>query len=350
MLTIEALAKRLRCRAVPFVFSDGLGVNSTAALELLAQHQVRPDAVVMADTGAEKDETYDYLPIRRRRLAELEFPELTIVRYQVQDFKNWPPYHGLDQNCLTNGTLPSLAFGFKSCSMKWKITPQDKWAEQWAPAVAAWAAGKKVLKSIGYDAGPADRRRFAHAVGVEDPRFDYVYPLLAAGWDRDRCKAEIRKAGQPVPPKSACWMCPAVKTEEIREYRKKYLRWIVVMEARAEPRLTDIEGLWRNGCKGTRGAEKRPGKITEFIRAEGLLPAAEIDELIRTAPAEILTNQGRFANGQDIPDWRTFLESFADDDEPCSAHRPGPADVALIQLGDRRKKKKQPTLFDGMPT
>jgi hypothetical protein len=105
----------------PLVVAYGLGVNSTAALVGLRQRGIRPDLILFADTGSEKQETYDYLPTIQEWLERVGFPPVVVVRKEVKDFKNWPPYASLGENCLTNGTLPSLAFGFKSCSLKWKV-------------------------------------------------------------------------------------------------------------------------------------------------------------------------------------------------------------------------------------
>lgn len=217
-------------------------------------------------------------------------------------------------------------------------------------------SGGKVRKIIGYDASPKDRKRFAHAVGVEDPKYNYWYPLIEMGMDRDACKDTIRSAGLPVPPKSACIMCPATQPGEIREFRKEYLRLIVIMEARAKPRLmgcwdqTQIDtynaetypkrlakwdaakikagaagkklpampqpyavgdgtaGLWRSATK------TKPAMISDFIRSEGLLPAEEIDMLQERAPKEIIDNIQAFANGEFIPSWHDFLEQFTEED------------------------------------
>src|SRR3546814_3285866 len=79
----------------------------------------------------------------------------------------------LGTNMLTNATLPSKAFGRGSCSLKWKVAPQDKWTAQWAPAIRCWGEGGRVVKLIGYDCSSADQRRYAHAEGYADPRYDY---------------------------------------------------------------------------------------------------------------------------------------------------------------------------------
>lgn len=70
-----------------------------------------------------------------------------------------------------------------------------------------------------------------------------------------------------------------------------YLRLIVLIEARAAPRLRTIKGLWRNGVQGCRGATPRPATMTAFIRAQGLLDPAEIDHIVATVPTALVTFQ-----------------------------------------------------------
>ncbi|WCT75801.1 hypothetical protein PQ455_20060 (plasmid) [Sphingomonas naphthae] len=63
------------------------------------------------------------------------------------------------------------------------------------------------------------------------------------------------------------------------------------MEARAAPRLRNVQGLWRKPVLGHRGATPRPGSIIEFIRERGLLPPVEIDRIVESAPGELLDFQ-----------------------------------------------------------
>jgi hypothetical protein len=312
----------------PLVVAYGLGVDSTAALIGLHQAGERPDLILFADTGNEKQETYDYLPDIQAWLDKVGFPQVQVVRKIVKNFKHWPPYHSLGENCLTNGTLPSLAFGFKACSLKWKVFPQEQYAKRWQPAIDWWATGGQVKKVIGYDASPKDRKRYAHAQGMEDDKYEYWYPLIEWGWDRERCKEEISRAGLRVPVKSACYFCPATQPEELLVMKKVYLRYIVIMEARAEPRLTHTKGLWRNGTKGTRGGKYRPGKMTDFIRENNLLPAAEVDDLVHRAPKELLDKLTAHAAGLEVPSWHDFIEAFTPEDAldeiPLPGRRPLP--------------------------
>lgn len=268
----------------PVVLAYGMGVDSTALLIELDARGTPPDLVLTADTGAENPLTYDYYAMitcwMDRRSIRHE-----MVRYTPQRFKNWPPYFTILENVLTNATLPSISMGLHSCSLKWKVAPQDAFLKEWEPAQAAWARGQKVVRLIGYDASPADTRRYIHASTLPNELFDCRYPLRDWRWDRAACVARIEQAGLPVPPKSSCFICGAMKPDEVRALPPWCLRLIVLVEARAAPRLRTVEGLWRKSTK------TRPGKMTDFIRAERLLDGAEIDEIVATAPLDLVRFQ-----------------------------------------------------------
>jgi len=131
------------------------------------------------------------------------------------------------------------------------------------------------------------------------------------GWARERCEQRIAAAGIPIPPKSSCFFCGSIKPDEVMELSVDELRIIVLMEARAKPRLRNIDGLWRRPVLGRRDAVPRPGSITEFIRERGLLPPEEIDRITATAPTELLAFQAAQAA---LPlDARTPMGRWLDD-------------------------------------
>lgn len=250
----------------PLVVSYGMGVDSTAMLVGLAARGERPDLVLFADTGSEKPETMAYKPVIEAWLARVGFPQLTVV-------KNPCPRTGdtsLEDNVRRNETLPSLAFGRKGCSLRWKVEPMDAFVGRWAPARAAWAQGAKVVRAIGYDAGPADSKRAWKLTDSSDGRYTYRYPLREWGWARERCVAEIAAAGLPVPVKSACWFCPASKRAEVE--------WLRARHPDLYERAVSLEDGARNGkhglttCKGL-GRTWAWGSLRGLPLAEvGLLP------------------------------------------------------------------------------
>ena len=395
-----------KAAGVPVIVADGMGVDSTAMLILLRDMGIVPDLILHALTGSEKRATERYYETRAKWLEENGFPAVTFVRYEAKNLKHFPHYGSLYENCLTNGTLPSLAFGgLKSCSKKWKISPMNSWIKgtvkpgkrrgslgeehktpaadwktsPWPPALAAWAKGTRCVKLIGFDAAPADTKRlgkFEHKkvagtlAGDEKDdlrRFENRYPLVEAGITRKECLEIIAAEGLPAPPKSACIFCPAMKPHELNDLEPDELRKIVVLEARAFPRLkgywseeelaADHEkalakweaesrkgkpprplkpgegcmGLWNHGAKS--GPNARPPLMTEEIRNRGLLPSDEIDSLWSEIPKAMMTRLEDFremmtAGGMtrneaegEIDNWRDYLaktfEKYGTERNPC---------------------------------
>jgi hypothetical protein len=239
------------------------------------RRQIRPDLILFADTGGEKPETYAYLPTIQQYLEEVKFPAVITVRYEPKT----APYRTLEGQCQHTATLPSLAYGGKSCSVKWKRQPQDKYILAMFPPADVLRDGRRVVRAIGFDASEA-RRTYAgvvKAVGLDTgeghrltwarPRpaetdrkpsreewldrefFTYFYPLVDWGMDRAACERSIRGAGLPVPPKSSCFFCPASKKAEIlwlREHHPRLLDRALRIEANAKPNLTSVRGLGRS--------------------------------------------------------------------------------------------------------
>lgn len=303
--------------SAPVVLSYGAGVDSTAMLVELCSTGRAPDLVIKAETGSDKPENDEYTELMADWLARrgVRFER---VAYVPKRFAHWPPYYSLVENVLTNGTLPSISLGRHSCSLKWKVAPIDKFLAGWEPARAAWARGEKVVRLIGYNADPRDTARFAHARSIEDPKYHNSYPLQLWGWTRPKCVARIQREGLPVPVKSSCFLCGAMRPEEVDALPAWCLRVIVLVEARAAPRLRTVEGLWRKSTK------KRPGRMTDYIRARGLLDAAEVDWIVEHAPTQLQRFQERHAALpiEERPAIREWLDRFlAGADMPATPAR-----------------------------
>jgi hypothetical protein len=89
-----------------------------------------------------------------------------------------------------------------------------------------------------------------------------------------------------------------------------WLRRIILLEARAKPRLRNVAGLWRKPVVGARGATPRPGSMTEYIRTRGLLPEAEIDAIIALAPEDLLRFQDLAAEASVRPQMSAWVALF----------------------------------------
>lgn len=110
------------------------------------------------------------------------------------------------------------------------------------------AAGGKVDKYIGYDAG--ETRRIQHAMPTDEANQKYKnhYPLYSWGWTREECVRVIERAGLPKPGKSSCFFCPSMKKAEIidlYENERDLFDRALAIERGAAATLTSVKGLGR---------------------------------------------------------------------------------------------------------
>lgn len=216
------------------IASYGGGVNSTALLIGALEKGIKIDLILFADTGGERQETYDYTAMFSQWLVDHGMPPIQTVK-KVDINGN---IHTLEEYSLKSKTLPSLAYGFKSCSQKFKKQPQEKFVNNWEPAKAEWKAGRKIIKLIGYDADEERRAKIA-----EDDKYTYRYPLIEWQWGREECVEAIQRVGLPSPGKSSCFFCPASKVQEILSLPDDLKRRAIRIERNAE--LTSVKGLGR---------------------------------------------------------------------------------------------------------
>lgn len=143
------------------VASFGGGVNSTAMLIGMHERGETVDLILFADTGGEKPHTYAHVLEMSEWLVERGMPHIVTVSRGVKT---------LESDCLKRKALPSVAYGFKSCSDHFKMRPQRDYLK--ANGIVA------TTKLIGFDADEPNRAR-----EIEGNR----YPLIEWGWGRDEC-------------------------------------------------------------------------------------------------------------------------------------------------------------------
>jgi len=236
----------------PTIVAFGGGTNSAAMLIEMEKRGVIPDLILFADTGAELPETYQFISKFSEWLEAHNMPKIDWVQYQKET---------LEENCSRQKMLPSLAYGFKSCSQKYKIQPQDKFCNNWQPAKDCWKRGGRVLKLIGYDAGESHRVKF-----YDDKKYIYEYPLVRWGWNRSKCVDVVKEAGF-APAKSSCFFCPAMKKHEVISLANKHpalAQRAISMERNAV--LTSVVGLGRNWkCEDLIKADSAQMKLFEDL-------------------------------------------------------------------------------------
>lgn len=190
----------------PLIVSWGGGVNSTAIVVEMKRRGVTPDCILFADTQAEKPETYAFRDLFDRWLAAVEMPLTT----RVQSASMYP---SLEAECLTKKTMPSIVFGFRSCSDKYKLRPQKEYLKR------RYGKLEGLTLAIGY--GFDERRRAENAARAPE-KYARIYPLIEWRWGREECIDAIQAAGLPIPVKSACFFCPSSTKLDVRRLAREH--------------------------------------------------------------------------------------------------------------------------------
>ncbi len=227
------------------IVSFGGGTNSTAMIIGMYRMGIPIDLILFADTGAERPETYKYIDIFNQWLNAHELPQITVVENVDKNGNRFT----LEDECLKSGTLPSIAYGFKKCSLKHKVGPQDKYCNNYKPCKEIWEKEEKVFKYIGYDAGEERRKNNAFVIDLQDKKYKKVYALIDWGYYREDCEKVILEEGLPLPGKSSCFFCPSMKKQEIKELKQRHpdlFDRAVAIEDNAKDNLLTVKGLGRN--------------------------------------------------------------------------------------------------------
>lgn len=238
----------------------GLGLDSTAILCAMHQLGVRPDYIIFSDTGSEWPETYKHRDeVMVPWLRSIGFPELVVTR-RMESIKVKREETLLDEIQRTR-TLPSVAYGWHKCSLKFKAEAINGHMKKLPWVRAEWAMGRRIVKVIGYNA-KEPRRAKPTFPGREGEQYVPYYPLFQWGLDRDDEAQIVRDSGLPVPKKSACWFCPHNTDEEWLRLRREHPElWEKCLDMERESlaednpnriEKPDVVGLRRRGRKGER--------------------------------------------------------------------------------------------------
>lgn len=232
-------------KEVKKIVSYGGGTNSTAMLIGMVNEGLRPDAILFADTGGEKPETYSYVKYFSDWLVSKGFPAIDIVKYETKAGEVMP----LEKYLLEKKVLPPIAYGFKSCSEKYKTRPVQKFIKNHFP-------GYLIERYMGFDANEKNRLKPNPVRGHTN-----VYKLVEWQWNRERCVQEILKAGLCLPGKSSCFFCPNMTRHEVLRLSPDLQERAVKIERTAAPNLMELSGLgrdkkWEDWIKADANQEK----------------------------------------------------------------------------------------------
>lgn len=157
----------------------------------------RPDAIIFADPGNEKPETYSYLAEYAAPYAKENGLEIIVLG------EEWITKHyaaDLFTYCMEHRMLPGTWVIW--CTDRYKVKPLERWRRQYMGA----SKDNPIESWIGIT---TDEKRRATPSRI--PSEVKRYPLIELSMSRQDCEVAIVAAGLPVPPKSGCWFCPFQK-------------------------------------------------------------------------------------------------------------------------------------------
>ena len=204
---------------LPIVVNFGAGVDSTAILVKMWQEDITPDYIIFSDTGAERPDIYAHIKRVNKWCSKVGFPEVT----RVCKMKGGKEY-SLKQLLYDNKDIPSLAYGYKTCSIDHKIRPVEKYLRD--------NGIKRHIGVIGYGVGEIDRAfkaldsqtKIRDSKKREETKFNLRvlwFPLIDWKLTREDCKKLSKTVGFCTA-KSSCFFCPAMRVSEVVKLRDYY--------------------------------------------------------------------------------------------------------------------------------
>jgi hypothetical protein len=195
----------------PIAWSYGGGTQSIAIAVLVAQGKLpRPEVAVIADTGREATETWEYTdrwvrPLLRTVGLDIQTAPHSLAKVDL--------YGGEDDESLLipaytqTGALPTF------CSTEWKTRVVSRYLRS-----LGYGPNRPVRQWIGISIDEMGRMKPSQTNWIEN-----YHPLI---WDaklrREGCRLLVESAGLPTPPKSSCWMCPHRRNPQWRRLRDHY--------------------------------------------------------------------------------------------------------------------------------
>jgi hypothetical protein len=189
------------------VLNYGGGRQTVATCILIASGELeRPDRIVISDTGREAQSTWDYADQHVRPLLESVGLRLEVAPHSLATVDLYSHKGTLLLPVFT----PTGKFS-AYCSSEWKRDVMRRYLRN--------SGVNSATNWIGYSYD--ERRRWEGRRETDGP-WRERYPLVERMLTKADCVRIIRKAGKPLPPKSACFLCPHRMNSEWRFIRDNY--------------------------------------------------------------------------------------------------------------------------------
>lgn len=188
----------------PIVFSYG-GGRQTAAICVAIKRGLlpKPDKIVMADTGRERASTWEYL---HNVITPFLAPLGLTVEIASHDLASKDLYGGADGETLLIPAYTKTGKLSIYCSGEWKRDVVNRYLRG--------QGIKDRVQWLGYSLDEMKRVHYSRLGYIE-----HVFPLIDLRWRISDCMRAVEEEGLPLPPKSACFICPNWNAKQWAEMR-----------------------------------------------------------------------------------------------------------------------------------
>lgn len=191
------------------IFSSGGGTQSAAITALIVQGRLpKPDFVCIVDTERERATTWQYLDdVIRPALASVGL-EVHRINQQWAKSGVWSTTGKTIQIPIWTTQTGEVGKAPGMCSNEWKVRPMQRYMR------SLGVATKDQVRWIGFSLDEA--RRVARMMAREDYESGNIrFPLIHDfPMRRQQAIQLVKDMGWPMPPRSACWMCPNQADDE----------------------------------------------------------------------------------------------------------------------------------------
>lgn len=245
------------------IVMGGMGDDTAMMIAEMYERGYEPDEIVFCDTGSEFPYTYDFIAYLKWWCADRKWSKVVVLN---KFDKGGNPLALIDM-VEENNTLPSAAFGSKSCSLRFKTETADKYLNNHPRAWASWGVEKKgsrmashtgaVLRLVGINSDEPERA----AKWAPEHKWVQSFPLFDWGVGEKQSTA-VERVGLYYPGKSSCYCCPHMSGRDLVNLRDNYpekFERIQVIELNYQNDKTNA-----NGPKGLLRKDTIETKITNY--------------------------------------------------------------------------------------
>lgn len=220
------------------VLMGGMGDDTAMLIAELYERGFEPDEIVFCDTGSEFPHTYEFIKFLQNWCDKNKWSKVVILK-KLDKFDQPLSVISL---CQSQNTLPAVAFGSKSCSLRFKAETADKYFNNKIECWVAWGSKKsvfndktkemeefyakgtrinthtgKILRIVGLNEDEPNRV----AKWRNEPKWCQSFPLFDWGIGEHESDA-VERVGLYYPGKSSCTVCPNMSHGEIAMLRDNY--------------------------------------------------------------------------------------------------------------------------------